>query len=626
MHFGFSKNNEKIRTLIQIAQAKSKEPMKPVRLPAAATIALPRWAIFALCLLYILPGLIGRDPWKGPDAASFGVMWTMAHGTLNDWLWPHIVGMPMPEEGPLAYWLGALCIKLFGGLIGDPMAARISSGLAFLLGAISVWYATYLLGRRAEAQPLKLPFGGQPEPKDFGRTLADGALLFYLGCLGLLIPSHMTSAAPLYVALIAYAIYQAARFFEVPKPITAAKIGCILGLLTLTHGWVTPVAMLFTLMALGLYRQLKCAMQLLIISAPIALLIVGLWLITLHQVQPFQSSPYMAWMDWNKQQIAAPDFETISHFFKYGIWFTWPAWPFAAWAIYAWRKQEKTLHISLALSLVTCFSVLALINPTREESYLLPLLPPLAILAAFGLPTMKRSAINAVDWFAVMVMTGAASLFWLAWFAMQVGWPAKLSERVLKWAPGFTPEFNAITFVIALLVTAIWFRIVYWRISRQPSVLWRAVVLSTGGVILGWFLLMSLCLPLVNHRVSYSIVAKDMAQKITMPYRCIDSKLGPAQRASFAYFSQVHFAGFSEQDCDLLLIQGNRSRAKSKIITDPDFPGKWEMTWEGQRAADNDEFFTLYKKRDATKIKNKQNAEVVNINPELDADSNAMKE
>ena len=137
--------------------------MKPVRLPAAATNPLPRWSILALCLLYILPGLIGRDPWKGEnDASSFGIMWTMAHGGLNDWLWPHIAGMPMPEEGPLAFWCGALCIKLFGWLLGDPMAARLSTGLFFILGAVSVWYTTYLLGRRPEAQPLKLAFGGQP--------------------------------------------------------------------------------------------------------------------------------------------------------------------------------------------------------------------------------------------------------------------------------------------------------------------------------------------------------------------------------------------------------------------------------------------------------------------------------
>ena len=83
--------------------------MKPVRLPAAATLALPRWALYALGLLYILPGLIGRDPWKD-DAASFGIMWTMAHGGLDDWLYPNIAGLAAAGEGPLAFWLGALCI------------------------------------------------------------------------------------------------------------------------------------------------------------------------------------------------------------------------------------------------------------------------------------------------------------------------------------------------------------------------------------------------------------------------------------------------------------------------------------------------------------------------------------
>ena len=87
--------------------------MKPVRLSAAATLALPRWALFALGLLYILPGLIGRDPWKD-DAGSFGIMWTMAQGGFGDWLAPNIAGLHLGDEGPLAFWLGALCIKLFG--------------------------------------------------------------------------------------------------------------------------------------------------------------------------------------------------------------------------------------------------------------------------------------------------------------------------------------------------------------------------------------------------------------------------------------------------------------------------------------------------------------------------------
>ena len=129
--------------------------MKPVRLPASATLALPRWGLVALCLLYILPGLVRRDPWKSDDAAGFGIMWTMARGGWQDWLLPPIAGLPVPGEGPLAFWLGALFIHLFGWLLGDALAARIATIGFFLIGALSVWYSTYLLGRRSETQPIR---------------------------------------------------------------------------------------------------------------------------------------------------------------------------------------------------------------------------------------------------------------------------------------------------------------------------------------------------------------------------------------------------------------------------------------------------------------------------------------
>lgn len=572
--------------------------MKPVRLPAAATIALPRWSILALCLLYILPGLIGRDPWKGDDASSFGIMWTMAHGGLNDWLWPHIVGKPMPEEGPLAFWFGALCIKLFGWLVGDPMAARLSTGLTFLLGSVSVWYSTYLLGRRAEAQPLKLAFGGQPEPRDFGRTLADGALLIYLGCLGLLLRSHETSAETLQISLIAFTLYLCIKLFDAPAIRTALQLGLVLGLLVLTRGWLLPSALFVSLLGLCLYRrQIKC-LSLIAAALPVAALVAGSWIFAIQVLHPFDSSPYSAWMHWNSRQIDFPSVASLTYFFRYGIWFAWPAWPFAAWAIYAWRKQERALHIALPVSFVACFTLLAFLNNYSEEGILLPILPPLAILAAFGLPTMKRSAINAVDWFAVMVLTGVAAITWFFWFAGISGWPVATSKKVLSWAPDYLQEFKFLTFTIALLASFAWFRLVYWRISRQPSVLWRAVVLSSGGVILCWLLLMTLFLPLINQRISYAGVARQIAGQASMPYRCIDSNVGPSQRASFAYFGRVHFAGFSEQNCDLLLLQSHRlSSSVGQAPADKNYPGNWILIWEGQRASDRDELFSLYRKK-----------------------------
>jgi 4-amino-4-deoxy-L-arabinose transferase-like glycosyltransferase len=569
--------------------------MKPVRLPAAATNLLPRWGLFALCLLYILPGLIGRDPWKNDDAASFGIMWTMAHGGLHDWLWPNIVGLPMPYESPLAFWLGAICIKLFGWLLGDPMAARISSICFFLMGALSVWYTTYLLGRRSEAQPLKLAFGGQPEAKDYGRTLADGALLIYLGCLGLLVHSHSATAAALQVSMVALSMYCAARFFETRSVLSALGLGVSFALLVLARGWLVPAALWIAVLALTALQKKGGIVRLILITLPCAFFITGIWLEITQLVKPYGSTPYASWMDWNIRQLGFPSWESAKYFVKYGIWFAWPAWPFAAWAVYAWRTQRDALHVSLPLAFLIALSALALVNHYPEEAILLPLLPPFAILAAFGLPTMKRGAINAVDWFSVMTLSTCAGFIWLGWVAKQTGWPAQLAKNAFKLAPGFKPEFSMTAFVIAAVASISWIVLVQWRISRHPSVLWRAVVLSSGGVILCWLLLMTLWLPWGNYVRSYASVAQQIHQNLPASHICVDSNVGPAQRASFAYFGEITFSQFGRGQCEYYLMQDSvRNKDDTKHFKPT---SQWKMLWEGRRPSDRDERFRLYQRQ-----------------------------
>lgn len=571
--------------------------MKPVRLPASATLALPRWAIFALCLMYILPGLLGRDPWKNDDAASFGIMWTMAHDTLAGWLTPNIAGLPMPDEGPLAFWLGALAIKCLGPLLGDVMAARMAGILAFLLGATSIWYSAYLLGRRTEAQPLKLAFGGQPNARDYGRTLADAALLIYLGCWGLLLNSHQTSAEALQVALVAFSIYRILRYLDKPHWVRAITLGLTLAALTLTRGWWPPLVLwLMTLVCLWLpgMQRIRGLLHMLITLATVLAIILG-W----HAIG--DSSNLQAWRDWNFAQVDSPNGAGVKFLLRYGIWFYWPAWPFAAWAVYAWRRQRYALHIAFPLACLVGLLGLTLISPNPAESVLLPLMPPLVILAAFGLPTMKRSAINAVDWFAVMAVTASAALIWLAWFAHLYGWPAQLAKNTLKLAPGFKPEFHAFAFVIATLASIGWIALIYWRISRQPSVLWRAVVLSSGGLVLCWLLLMTLFLPWADYRLSYAPVAQQIAERLPAKTDCIVTNVSPAQRASFAYFGKLPFAPVVSGQlphCRILLLQDHvKLRDETEIAKE--FRSKhWQLLWEGRRAADRDERFRLYRRRD----------------------------
>ena len=569
--------------------------MKPVRLPASATLALPRWGLLALCLLYIIPGLVGRDPWKNEDAAGFGIMWTMAHGGINDWLWPHIAGLPRAQEGPLAFWIGALTIKLFGWLIGDMLASRVATGLFFILGSLSVWNVTYLLGRRNDAQPLQLAFGGQPAPTDYGRALADGALLIYLGCLGLLFHSHSTSANALEVSLVACALYMAVRFLEASTMRTAAQLGATLGLMALTRGWVVPLALIASLLTLTAYRYPRNAWRLLVAGVPVTLLIVASWILLCDIFQPFNGSPYETWMLWNFDRIKLPTWGALQYLLKDSMWFAWPAWPFAGWAVYAWRRQGWPLHIMLPSAFVIALAILALLDPQSEQSILLPLLPPLAVLAAFGLPTMKRSAINAVDWFSVMTLTFIASALWLYWIAKQTGWPPTLAKSALRLVPGFKPELDYFALFVAICVSVFWIMLVHWRISRRPSVLWRAVVLSSGGGILCWVLLMTLWMPSINYSKSYAMVAMQIAAKLPPVRECVETNVGPAQRASFAYFGDIPFAGFDGGHCDFLLLQDNHPK-KGAIETLERDGSQWQLIWQGRRPSDRDERFRLYRR------------------------------
>jgi 4-amino-4-deoxy-L-arabinose transferase-like glycosyltransferase len=571
--------------------------MKPVRLPAAATLALPRWALFALGLLYILPGLIGRDPWKD-DAGSFGIMWTMATGGLHDWLYPNIAGLAATEDGPLAFWLGAICIKLFGWLLGDVLAARVSNIGMFVTGSMSLWYTAFHLGRRPEAQPLRLAFGGQPEPDAYGRTLADTTVLVYLGSLGLLVYSHETLAVTLQGSLVAYFLYRAVRYIETASVRNAALVGLSLGALALTRGPLSPIVLLLALLLCTRLFHIPAgaALRHMALAGLAAVALTLVWVLPATLVQPYGESPVAAWFGAHMGQFDVPSWTSVKAFLRAGVWFFWPAWPFAGWAIWAWRRQENMLHIVLPLTFLGALTALFLCDPNPENGDLLKLLPPLALMAAFGLPTMKRGAINAIDWFSVMALTTLAALVWLFWIAKLTGWPAKLSHNALKLVPGFTPEFGIIAFTVAASVSIGWIWLVRWRVSRQRAVLWRAVVLSSGGLILLWVLLMTLFLQDLNYSKSYAGVAQALAAKLPPGANCIDTNVGAPQRASFAYYGRLPFVGVAGGQCDYVLLQDRVKTRDDRTLSRTWNTRGATLLWEGRRASDRDERFRLYRR------------------------------
>ena len=60
-------------------------------------------------------------------------------------------------------------------------------------------------------------------------------------------------------------------------------------------------------------------------------------------------------------------------------------------------------------------------------------LPPLAVLAAFALPTLQRSTAAAIDWFSVFFFTHrACDRIWVIYVAMQTGVPAQPAANVAQ--------------------------------------------------------------------------------------------------------------------------------------------------------------------------------------------------
>jgi 4-amino-4-deoxy-L-arabinose transferase-like glycosyltransferase len=208
---------------------------------------------------------------------------------------------------------------------------------------------------------------------------------------------------------------------------------------------------------------------------------------------------------------------------------------------------------------------------------------------------LKRSAINAIDWFAVMTLSSIAGFIWLGWIAKQTGWPAALSRNALKQVPNFHPEVNALALIVATMTSIGWIMLLRWRLSRQPSVLWRAVVLSTGGVVLCWVLLMTLWLPWLNYRQSYASVAEQLGSHLPTSYRCVlTQQVTPAQRALLAYHGRIKFSRHNDEPCELVLIQddglgrnGRQAQAVGSELT---------LVWQGRREADRHELFRLFRR------------------------------
>jgi 4-amino-4-deoxy-L-arabinose transferase-like glycosyltransferase len=517
------------------------------------------------------------------------------HGKAVDWIVPHLAGRDLSLGAPLPYWLGASLMEIFGPWIGFTNAARLYSALCFFAAALAIWYATYLLGRRQEVQPIELAVGGQPSRKSYGMTLADGALLIFLACIGLAQRAHETTPMMAQMMGISIVLYGTVRGLDKPWQ-GGLWTGLGIAIVALSSNLTLSLIVVSSTIIAVIASNAKLRFRWTLTSITLGLIGFAIWpsLWYLGNLTPeWRHIAEAGWRNWPPMRTT-PSIDSLS-FLSVNFWaYAWPVWPLAIISLGHWTRvkeagQWRAPHLCIPLSLMLGCLVYVLFRLQANEHDLIILIPSMSIIAAFSLPILKRSIISFIDWFAMFSFSLIAIAIWIIWLAKVTGYPESTAANIARLLPGFEGQFDYFSFVIALLITGIWLAIVRWRTSRAPKEIWRCLIISASGTTLMWVLLMTLWLPTINYAKTYRNVANGLSQIMKQHTGCIDTtNIGLAQLASFDYFTRLPLR--DDPSCNLIL---THSSAEAKAYGSLNSK-QLELLWEDRRVSDRDERLRLY--------------------------------
>lgn len=496
-----------------------------------AVRSLPRWIMLCLCTAYVVAGFVGRDAWRDVDVAAFGFMQAMAHGEAA-WTHPNLQGISPTAPGLLQYWLGAWSLQLLPSAMPADWVVRLPFMALLVLSLLCVWRAVFHLAMTPGAQPVSFAFGGEASPQDYARAVADGGLLAMLACLGLAQLSHETSHTLVQLCSVTLVFFAATAMGRHTLCSAAAAFA---GLLAMSLAGAPTMALVLGLCAIALtlgfftpklrHRFTWAAWWgLSVVVAASAAWALGLWEYRLI-------NPWVNGKDW--QSLA-----------RLLIWFSWPAWPLALWTLWRWRRQlaaaRHNPHLVWPL-VIAVLGAFATVFTNASDRALVLALPGVAALAAFALPTFRRSWSALIDWLTLFFFTVSAITIWVVWISVQTGIPAKPAENVQRLAIGFEPAFSLLPFLIAVAATVGWLLLVAWRTRRHRAAIWKSLALPAGGTVLGWVLLMTLWLPMLDYGRSYAPHIHATAKHLPVQDSCVQLLgFNAAQTAAVRYYGPWH--------------------------------------------------------------------------------------
>jgi hypothetical protein len=555
----------------------------PAIVTQEAVRRLPRWALMLLSVAYVLAGFLGREPWKSADIAAFGLMRELAQGR-SSWLAPSMLGQVPELPGLLPYWLGAGFIQL-NALLGSPLAmdvaARVPFALLLALTLASTWYAVYYLARLPAAQPVPFAFGGEADPVDYARSLADGSLLALLAMLGLAQLSHETT--PYLVQLACSALL----FYAVSGSVLrlwAPSIALILGSFGLALSG-SPAFGLALCLAAALVRAVQGDARAL------------LWALAIAALGGLAAALAHALGQWQAHLGSVPgSTREWLNLGKLWVWFTWPAWPLALVALWRWRRWWRSLHIAWPAAALLVMVVATIVRPGADRTLLLAM-PAFACLAAMALPTLHRSVSALVDWFTILFFAGCGIVIWVIYLSMHLNIPAKPAANVRRLLPGFEPSFSTVALAAALVATVGWVAVIVWRTGRHRSALWKSLVIPASGAVTCWILLTTLWMPILDYARSYAPMVARVQLHVGAASCVHGASLTQAQATALQFHGRYTVVPLgadqtSAQRCDWMIVDADRLKLASFAL-----PAGWQPVQSVRRRSSTDsETLLIYKR------------------------------
>lgn len=518
---------------------------------------------------WILPGLVGHDPWKPDEAYTFGLVHSLLQG--GSWIVPTLAAEPYLNQPPLFVLTAALCAKLFSFMLPAHDGARLASA----------FYVALAFGFTAAA-------GRELHGPNRGWVAA----LLLLGSVGLAVRAHQLIPDTALFAGFAIGCYGLALM---PRRALAGGLwlGTGAGLGFMAKGLLAPGVLALSAVILVATCQ-AWRRRAVLAGGAIALAAAAPWL-TLWPIALYVESSALFWEWWSNLFACLRGTQPASmvndhlHFVRILPWYAWPALPLALWVVWGTRVSRfgrPGVQLPVVLFAVA-FLALSACSPAREL-HAMPLLVPLALLATPAVDNMRRGAANSMYWFGIMAFGFFAFVAWFYWVGLELGVPRRLSEHLHELQPAYDSRVRWLPLVIAVGYCAAWVALLA-RLHRTPE---RPVIVWAAGMALIWGLLNTLFLAYADASKSYRSMVTELTSSLPPGYDCISSRgLGESQRALLHYFAGI--VTYREEvperrrSCDLLLAQGLRAQP-------PEIPPGWHQIWEGTRPGENEEYFWLY--------------------------------